>query len=606
VDSQLAGGNVYAFEGWHAGLLYVLTGDARYGRLAVSFVDADVTSEEAKINATPTPMVPDVAGDDYLYVGDHVGDLALTYDWCFDLLTPTQKSRWIAYANQAVYNVWHNTMAMWGGKSFPWNGWSVDNPVNNYYFSFLRATMLLGLATRGENPMADTWLTTFRTNKIGAQLVPTYLSTLQGGGSLEGTGYGIAMRDLFRLYDEWGQTTTEHIEELTPHAHESIPWLLHAIVPTRDRLAPIGDHARDSTASLFDYHRDYLQVLAQMYPNDAAAQVARGFWPTSSVPEMSQQFMRYSDFLYDATGATTRPLTALYPLYHATGTGMIFVRSSWDKTATWASLMAGPYTESHAHHDQGQLLVYKNEWLAYDANIDSHSGLRQDEESHNLVRIENAGTTVEQRAGGQPSTLSALHDEAAFTYFSADVAPIYGGQGVQLDRRDVVFVKPDVFVVLDRVTTQSTAARRVFQLNVPVQPTIAGSRATVQGTTSKLELIPILPGSPTPAVIDDKTRIDPGQTMSDFNAGFRIDIAQTGMATAVFLNVISLDGAVTAEAASNTSTQTGVTLTLADGRHVTVHFNDAAAGGTLDIMTGGQTMTSPLPATVASYPVLAP
>ena len=31
-------------------------------------------------------------------VGDQVGDLALVYDWCFDLLDEAQRGRWLAYA----------------------------------------------------------------------------------------------------------------------------------------------------------------------------------------------------------------------------------------------------------------------------------------------------------------------------------------------------------------------------------------------------------------------------------------------------------------------------------------------------------------------------
>ena len=40
----------------------------------------------------------------------------------------TPLDRWIAYANQAVWNVWNHTAARWGSKTFPWSGWSVNNP----------------------------------------------------------------------------------------------------------------------------------------------------------------------------------------------------------------------------------------------------------------------------------------------------------------------------------------------------------------------------------------------------------------------------------------------------------------------------------------------
>jgi len=186
-----------------------------------------------------------------------IGDLALVYDWCFDAVTPAQRTRWIAYANQAVTNVWNPTGATWGGTAQSWNGWSVNNPSNNYYYSFLRATMLVGLATKDENPAADDFLATFRDEKILGQLVPTFAADLPGGGSREGTGYGVAMRNLFELYDLWKATTGEQLATKTKHARESMASFIHQTMPTLDRIAPTGDHARDHTAPFFDYQRHY-------------------------------------------------------------------------------------------------------------------------------------------------------------------------------------------------------------------------------------------------------------------------------------------------------------------------------------------------------------
>src|SRR5690606_29659254 len=104
VDAELAGTAHYAFRASDAALLYALTGEPRYATHAIEMVDAHVTAEEARIEAGERA---EVAGDSYLYVGDVVGDLALVYDWCFDRLTAAQRARWIAYANQAVWNVWN-------------------------------------------------------------------------------------------------------------------------------------------------------------------------------------------------------------------------------------------------------------------------------------------------------------------------------------------------------------------------------------------------------------------------------------------------------------------------------------------------------------------
>src|SRR5438132_437492 len=88
-------------------------------------------------------------------LGQMTPDIALVYDWCNTQVTSSQKTRWLKYADQAVSNVWHNTTAKWGTKSFPWTGWATDDPSDNYYYSFLRATMLLGLATLGEDTNAQ-------------------------------------------------------------------------------------------------------------------------------------------------------------------------------------------------------------------------------------------------------------------------------------------------------------------------------------------------------------------------------------------------------------------------------------------------------------------
>ncbi len=58
--------------------------------------------------------------------------------------------------------------------------------------------MMLGLASFGENPQAQTWIDQFRTVKMENQLFPTFNRDLVGGGSREGTGYGTAMKNLLR------------------------------------------------------------------------------------------------------------------------------------------------------------------------------------------------------------------------------------------------------------------------------------------------------------------------------------------------------------------------------------------------------------------------
>src|SRR3546814_18564817 len=76
-----------------------------------------------------------------------IADLSLTLHVCGARVTSAQRTRWSAYAEQAIWNVWHPSDATWGGRSFPWSGWSTSNPGNNYYYSFVEATMYWALAS---------------------------------------------------------------------------------------------------------------------------------------------------------------------------------------------------------------------------------------------------------------------------------------------------------------------------------------------------------------------------------------------------------------------------------------------------------------------------
>jgi hypothetical protein len=580
VDAQLDGGNAYKFEGWFAALIGQLTGEARYCAYAIDEVDAYVASEEARIAGGERA---EVAADSYLYVGEKIGDVMLTYDWCFDALSAAQRGRWLALAAQAVWNVWHHEEASWGGTVFPWSGWSVDNPSNNYYYSFLRATMLFGLAAHGEHPDAAGWLAFFRDDKIGAQLMPTFAAELEGGGSREGTGYGTAMMNLWSIYDLWFGSTGEDLHHQTGHGRASLVQMLHAIVPTRDRLAPIGDHARDQTAAMFDYHRVYIAALAHLYQDDPLAAQARWFLARSSVPQMTQAFMYVTEFLYDEPDIAELPIDTLGRAYHGPGVGVLYARSGWETDATWVNLIAGPYSESHAHHDQGSFMLYKGEWLAYDANVQSESGISQGEALHNLVRIAEGATTVRMREGTE-SAMVALARGEGWLHAAADLTPAYDGHpAVSRVEREVVFLEPDCLVVFDRVTT-APGTTQTWQLNTPIQPSLAGARATMTGAQHTLRVERLAPASAATSIHDLGA-----ESGDEVEGGYRVD-AQLAGGEQQLLHVLWIDDAAGTVTRSDAEGRIGAEIQLAGGRTATVRFGAAGVDGTLTIREGGATV----------------
>ncbi len=583
VDSYVGGSDIWGFGAWNAALMGQLTGQSKYCTKAIAVVDKQVKDAEAAIAAGNAPTV---ANDSYLDIGDMVGDLALTYDWCYSQVTSTQRSHWIAYANQAVWNVWNYKSAKWGSKSFPWSGWATDDPSDNYYYSFLRATMLLGLATKGESSQAQTWLDTFRQTKILDELDPTFTHDLAGGASREGTGYGVAMRRLFELYTFWKDTTGESIATYVSHTRYSMLAMMHQIVPTFDKVAPTGDQSRDSTAALFDYHRDYLLQLMHIFATDTLAGRAKSLLAASSVKQMSQQFMVGYDFINDPTNIKAMSVSSLNTAFRAKGIGELYMRSDWGKSATWVNLIAGPYTQSHAHQDQGSLMIYKGGWLAYDAVIDSHSGLTQDTTAHSLVRIDSGSSPIKQVAN-TISKLRALHQTKEYVYASSDLTPAYNGNGsIQMVQRDVLYLQPNVIVVYDRVNTSSSTTQ-TWQLASPVKPSTSSGVATFSNAGHTLKVQRLSPSA--------SASVYSYASNSEYLGGYRYDEKVAG-GNNRYLHVLSLDGAVSSAVTTGTSTQPGVTVNLAGGGQATILFNRDTPGAKITL--NGTTTT--LDATVQS------
>lgn len=223
-------------------------------------------------------------------------------------------------------------------------------------------------------------------------------------------------------------------------------------------------------------------------------------------------------------------------------------------------------------------MIYKNEWLAHDANIHSHSGIRQEEELHNLVRFERGGRTIPMREGASPSRLLALQDSARFAYLAVDVTPIYGANSdVLRSEREIVFLKPNTVVVFDRL--QSTAeTTRHWQLNSPIRPTRQGATWTITGGTSSLAVHRVLPTDATESIIGWAA------TDGDMGGGFRLDVEHRSTdGGSRFLHVLSLDGSVTSSSAFHSSDLGGVRMVLSDGTQSTVQFRNSQPGGSLEI-----------------------
>jgi hypothetical protein len=502
VDDAVAGNPGYAFSATDAAYMYRLTGQAQYAALAVQMVDAQVHDAETAIAQGQNP---EVAGDSYLYVGEMIGDLALTYDWCAAAVTPQQRTRWSAYAEQAVWNVWNHQQAQWGGRAAPWSGWSVDDPANNYHYSFLQATMFWALASGNAN-----WMQLLQNTRLPA--LEAYFAGLDGGGSQEGTGYGLSHRSLFSLYRVWRDSTSTDLANANGHLTASIVWWIHATAPTLDRVAPIGDQSRVSEPVIYDYHR-HLMLEARALTADATAKANASWWLRSISDQTMESGFNFRHNLLPA-GTAGAPPAAL--TYYAPGTGQLFSRTGWDRGAMWLQFSAGPYTQSHAHQDQGAFMLFQDRWLAVTENIWTHSGIQQGTDTSNMLRFERSGAIVPQRAD-TVSTMTVTPGAAGAVHAVADLTPAYAGDPALSSWQRTLDFAGRTLTVHDRFAL-AAGTQAIFQVNVPVQPTINGNVAHAGALTLRV----ISPASATLQALDWRTRSGPDET---FNSGWRIDVS---------------------------------------------------------------------------------
>jgi hypothetical protein len=512
VDRAVAGNPDYGFSPYDAMIRYSMCGLVKYADFAIAQVDAKVASEETAIAAGQTP---EIAGDSYYAVGEQIESLALTYDWAFLRLTESQKTHWKAYADQAIYNVWNPTQAKWGSVSKPWSGWSINDPGNNYHYSFLRATIYWAVASQNQQ-----WLDFVKQQKIPS--LCAYFAKLPGGGSLEGTGYGTSHKNLFEIYRFWKSVTGTDLSAQSTHCANSIDYWIHATVPTLQRFAPIGDQARVSDAPLYDYQRALVERAVLLNPG--TPQAGRGMWWLNniSIRQMSGTF-NLKDNIYKLPDSPQKPTSIAY---FSTDVGDLFARTSWDTSATWLHVKAGLYNQSHAHQDQGSFSMYNKTWLAVTENIHTHSGIEQGSEVHNLLLFRDTTDTINQELSDNASRIT-FQDDGAILTASMDLSNMFRkALRVQSWRRTVVFDRPANTVAIHDTFDVKSGISALWQLNTPVQPQQQGD-SIVAGAL----IIKPLDADAQARVLEWNTMHGDAAWKDEYSTGWKIEVTRPATAT---------------------------------------------------------------------------
>lgn len=560
-------------------------------------------------------------------------DAILVYDWCNGQLTSEQRAtlvqRWDRY-----------TSALNTGPY----GWR-ERPINNYYWGYLRNSLLWGIAAFGESNQAQIFIDHALEERFAQHFLPWAQNFGRGGVPGEGTQYGpyplgysvIALRTAADFgYDA---------PALTPFFSEATYYLHYATSPAatlwpnpsnpRFELFPFNDD-QDYESGGSAHSTDYANLLGATIlrdPASARARHARAWLARTGVEP--DWWIRAA--LASAPGSTD---TTGIPLdYYAAGYRFLYSLGDHGSDATSTLIMMGALGAGQRgglEHDAlaagGFQMWRKGQWASRSTagyrGSDFVAGLAgsgrasvYDSIAHNSVLFQGRGQVNE--FAGQPVVLR-LQSAPAFSYAAVNLRPGYRSAPVSPSQcwlaqddwpysdkvvREFVNLRAwGVLVVLDRLRASSdsllpvygdpcggsgfsgpriaaSAVRKTFVLHFSSAPATNGNRVGATTGTQSFDAHLLLPAGAPRRVVDERACSGCG------TGQFRLEVDHSGAAETVYLNVLhARDGAESPLGVTlgESAGQWVIGLQRADGANATVSLRQGidALGGSVRFGNG--------------------
>lgn len=298
---------------------------------------------------------------------------------------------------------------------------------------------------------------------------------------------------------------------------DKLLWYLQGLLPSGNYMLPVGDN--DFPGGLPLWHD--LHLLAMSAAADGPhAPYLRDYLDRTPV----QTGSAISTFLFVDPAAARRDWRELPTDYFAGGVGTAAFRSSWEDDASYVAVQASDHFVYHQQNQDGALYLYRNAPLAwrsgvYDGGVHDHNVnyvIRSiaancilvtdpDEQFHGPHGVEAANEGGQVIGNWMPKandmeSLQRLRAERGsyadrVTWLAYESGEDYGYAAFEYGRaylagkvpeatRQVLFLKPDWVVVLDRVTSGDPTFQETFVLHAPeemeVDPTAGRTTITTR------------------------------------------------------------------------------------------------------------------------------
>lgn len=199
--------------------------------------------------------------------------------------------------------------------------------------------------------------------------------------------------------------------------------------------------------------------------------------------------------------------------------GLLLMRSGKADKDTYASFRFGANQANHQHYDDLSFVIYKENFLTLDAGsrteTDHHHNFAPQSVAHNTILIHEPNEPMPDfwkawsyvpdgkiyyNHGGQnykdKAVALALHSTNDFIYAAADGTKNYDAIKSREVVRQFVYLKPNIFVVYDRVASVKKGQKKEFLLHFQEQPTTVNSNQWNAKHGGNLLVTTLLPETP--------------------------------------------------------------------------------------------------------------
>ena len=556
--------------------------------------------------------------------GDDCGNVAWAYDLCHEHWTEEEKKRFHGYL-------------------FACRDQNVDeemSPFHDGWWGYKNAGFLLAsLAVLGETDRELIML--FHIDREFRTLAAECLRLAGDGG-----GYAEGFYVNYYLYP-WlvaceamrNCTGADYLAEVPEfYRSRAIAGIFELYPGIRERGSRRSVCVGDGRGRVFKIERDRAlaahHILVNYHRDDPDHQAVRAF--LAKTPHVGADENAYMELLWFDPTVKQADLGALRLSHVSTGPGYVYARSSWEEDATWFFFKCGKRFTAHQHLDVGHFFIAKHEELAAEGGHYDDFGPPHNTNyylrtiAHNSILVHDPdevfagirGTRgVNANDGGQaypwPGTifrhngdgwdadtwrrgrelmdiadLLACQEAGEFLYTAGDCTRAYSREKLEWFTRQIVFLRPNTFVMFDRVKSTNAGFRKTWLLHAAKPPAHSGSDLIITNGRGRLFVQTVLPVSATVQLFqgDDLYRYAAGNFPPARKYGpeaeCRIEVSPSSPATEdLFLHVLTAAAADVASVPRGSAELLGnmVKLKLGDA---TISFDTDRVGGSLTLHGG--------------------